>query len=53
MAESSQDGALALQNTTCPAVSGVPPEATVAVRVTTEPAVTLEGEATSVVVVAL
>jgi hypothetical protein len=52
-AESSQWAAAALQNTTWPAVSGVPLEVTVAVIVTTEPAVTPAGDTASVVVVAL
>jgi hypothetical protein len=40
-----------LQNTTWPEVSGVAPEVTVAVKVTTEPAVTFAGDTASVVVV--
>jgi hypothetical protein len=42
-----------LQNFTCPAVSGTPPEVTVAVIVMIEPAVVLVGEAARVVVVLL
>jgi len=52
-APSSQYAALALQNTTWPEVSGDPPEDTVAVSVTGDPAVTLAGETASVVVVLL
>jgi len=52
-APSSQYAALALQNTTWPEVSGDPPEDTVAVSVTGDPAVTLAGETASVVVVVL
>jgi hypothetical protein len=40
-----------LQNFTCPAVSGTPPEVTVAVSVITEPAVALAGETSRVVAV--
>jgi hypothetical protein len=50
---SSQNDASALQNTTCPAVRGVPPEVTVAVNVITEPAVVLDGETARVVDVLL
>ena len=46
---SSQNGAVALQNTTCPEVRGTPPEVTVAVNVITEPAVVLAGETVRVV----
>jgi len=50
---SSQNDAVALQNTTCPAVREAPPEVTVAVNVITEPAVVLTGETTRVVDVGL
>jgi hypothetical protein len=42
-----------LQNFTCPAVSGTPPEVTAAVNVITEPAVALDGETARVVDVLL
>jgi hypothetical protein len=46
---SSQNEAVALQNTTWPKVRGTPPEVTVAVNVITEPAVALAGETVRVV----
>jgi hypothetical protein len=46
---SSQNEAVALQNTTCPEVTGTPPAVTVAVNVITEPAVMLAGETVRVV----
>jgi hypothetical protein len=50
---SSQNEAVELQNTTCPEFRGAPPEVTVAINVTTEPAVVLAGETTRVVEVRL
>jgi hypothetical protein len=46
---SSQNEAVALQNTTCPEVRGAPAEVTVAANVITEPAVVLAGETARVV----
>jgi hypothetical protein len=46
---SSQNEAVAVQNTTCPDARGVPPEVTVAVNVITAPAVVLAGETARVV----
>jgi hypothetical protein len=46
---SSQNAAVALQNTTCPEVTAVPVEATVAVNVITEPAVGVAGDTVNVV----
>jgi predicted nucleotide-binding protein (sugar kinase/HSP70/actin superfamily) len=45
----SQNEALALQNTTCPEVRGVPDEVTVAINVITEPAVVVAGVTARVV----
>ena len=46
---SSQNEAVALQNTTCPEVRGAPDEVTVAANVITEPAFVLAGETARVV----